>query len=895
MSPVAAEASEAVATGLTEAGSAAEPRVVARSASRQQIHSHFLQPGWPITFTLAGFPVWWIMGISNFVGHIAAVLLLVELLRHRRIRVPRSFGLWFLFLAWVSVGVLMLRLDAPDAAPVTSMGTYATWAYRFGWYISATVFMLYIGNTPERLSSRRITRSLSMFFLTIVAGGWMAILTPGLEFPSLLEVVLPRGITQIDFVSFLIHPTVVQDYAESVAGHPRPSAPFAYANFWGLNLACALPFFVITWLGRDTAWGRRLVGFLILLLAVVPMILSWNRGLWLAILVMVAVLALRSGVRGHVKTLLILLSATAIVVVSILLSPLGDVIQSRIDNPTSNSTRTELATLTTNSVLEGSPIVGFGSTRDSATSFYSIAGGDSPTCPECSPPAMGTQGQFWLVLFAQGVLGILFFYGFLLIWFARALRTKLPASTAALCAVLAHLVTMTVYDSLGIGTVVLMVAIALLWREVDESHPPGHDSGGTYTVAGYLRLVRQNAIWVAVLALLGAVLGGSVQLLMGNPVIATTSVIVPVESASDRPGLTTTLDTLSRLARSERVRLAIEEATGGDVGTLDITATQNSRILNLRYTGDSIGSSLTGVTAATDALLDSHRALLEGEQRAVVEQLDTEYASLLLSLSTVDSSLETLRTDGDAAEATLLQKTRAEILTDTASAANESARVGSLTFEGGRVVRSATARFSYDPLVVKAVSGLMLGMLVGLLTARLRDIHSRAVGSVPDLADVLSIDGIASVDSGVIGVSLASHAPVQRGDHRLLALSRMIEHSASVAVMPGDSSVLTRRLANRLDTELIASRDARSVAMHSPDNAGPQIVIVVAETALLSELTWCVVRHRRNGLAIIGLILITDLGSFRQPMRLLGDRRCRPSRSRRRREIGAPRRGTTSH
>ena len=855
------------ATAAPPPGSAARPRPGRRLFS----------PGWPITFAFAGFPLWWLLGISSFVGHIAAVLLLLELMRRRRVRTPRSFGLWLLFLAWVGVGFLLLQIEAPGAAPVTSSGTYFTWIYRFGWYLAATVFMLYIGRMRDELSSQRIARSLSIFFLTIVAGGWMAILTPTLEFPSLLEVVLPRGIGQIDFVNFLIHPTVVQDYEASVAGHPRPSAPFAYANFWGLNFACTLPFFIQSWFSAEASLRRRALAVPILLLAAVPAILSWNRGLWLAVLAMVGLLAIRSAVRGSMKTVLLLVSASVILIMGILLSPLGDVIQSRFDNPTSNSTRSQLATLTTDSVLAGSPVVGFGSTRDSATSFYSIAGGDRPNCPDCSPPAMGTQGQFWLVLFAQGVVGLILFYGFLGIWFLRGLRTRLPVSAAALSALLAHLITMTVYDSLGIGTVVLMVAVGLLWREYDEMHPPGAATGGVYTVGGYANLVRQNLRMILAAASIGAVLGVTSQMATGgNPAVSHASVLIPVESPSDAPGFSTSLDTMNLLAQSEEVTRAVTEASGGEGVPLEVTATSNSRILNLRYTAQDIGAALAGVGAGADALLAAHRESLERERSQIVEQLDAEYVASLRSLTTIDAVRAILRQPGRAADSSLIEAAREATLRAGADRANEAARVGALTFEVGRVVRPASAGVTYDPLIVKTVSGLMIGLLGGLLAARVGDMAFRRVGRVRGLPGMLSIGILARIDAVVARRLVTAHRDLQRMD-RLRMLSDVVQRTDAIGVVSADGNPLTRRIAAHLDCELESrslriagpSRhpSQRNTALHAGSSSAGHIVLVVSESALFGPLAWEIIRHRRAGLRIAGVILITETGRTRAPNR----------------------------
>ena len=59
-------------------------------------------------------------------------------------------------------------------------------------------------------------------------------------------------------------------------------------------------------------------------------------------------------------------------------SDLSETVTQRLENPHSNDRRGELLALTTRSTAEGSPLVGFGSTRDVQGSFSSIAGGSRP-------------------------------------------------------------------------------------------------------------------------------------------------------------------------------------------------------------------------------------------------------------------------------------------------------------------------------------------------------------------------------------------------------------------------------------------------------------------------------------------------------------------------------------
>ena len=101
-------------------------------------------------------------------------------------------------------------------------------------------------------------------------------------------------------------------------------------------------------------------------------------------------------------------------------SPLGNLAEQRADNQHSNNRRGMLLTETVGSVSQGSPLVGFGSTRDVQGSFSSIAGGATPDCPACGVPPLGTQGHLWLVLFSQGWLGLAFFLLFVVLALIRS-------------------------------------------------------------------------------------------------------------------------------------------------------------------------------------------------------------------------------------------------------------------------------------------------------------------------------------------------------------------------------------------------------------------------------------------------------------------------------------------
>ena len=274
-----------------------------------------------------------------------------------------------------------------------------------------------------------------------------------------------------------------QRYSVDGTVNPRASAPFAYTNEWGLNYACLLPFFIQGWI-RDASRKGRVVGVVILVASLYPVVMTQNRGMWLALVVIGVVLALRSAAFGRLRAVGAI-ALTALVMVAVALAtPVGSAITHRLEHATSNTGRAYLGAMTVDSVAARSPVVGLGSTRNVEGSTYSISGGNTATCGLCTPPALGTQGQFWLIIFTTGIGGALFYLAFLVISLFRSARRDTPMGTIALVVILAHLLTMSVYDAIGIELITLFAAIGLLWSDL-ASGPGGRPararSGGNPT------------------------------------------------------------------------------------------------------------------------------------------------------------------------------------------------------------------------------------------------------------------------------------------------------------------------------------------------------------------------------------------------------------------------------
>lgn len=580
-----------------------------------------LAPGWPLVVIFAGLPLWWALGLMQVVFFVMTIPMLIFLVRSRDVVAPRGLGIWLLLLVWIAGGVLVLQVDAPGAVPGSSMLRYLTFSYRLGWYIIGTIVLLYVINSREFLTTERICRSLSWMFVALLGGGILGVSVPLLEFPSLLELLLPNSISSNGFVNSLIHPQVAQVHTFLGYEEPRPSAPFAYTNEWGLAIALSLPFFVVAWWRRRGLW-RWMVPVL-LAAALVPIVSSMNRGLWLALVVMALFATFTVALRGNITFVVVMVGGLATAAALIATSPLATVVVDRLNTPHSNEGRTNLGTLAVESTGQGSPLLGFGTTRDVQGNFSSIAGGATDQCPACAPPALGTQGQLWLLVFGAGFVGAALFISFFLGQMLRNYRNGSAYSSAAACSVIAALVTLPVYTTVGPSLYMVMMAVGVMHRE--GKRPDEQLLGSVMGPA-----LRQ---WRMVMGMgtIGVVIGAGLQVWSGTPSSATVSVLAPrnlvVGDDSSRP---LSIDSEGALAVSGRVLQAVQRVTDGDINdvrdSLRITAEPNSRILNITYVHTDGSAALAGASTAAqeflslraDLVAESGSDPVAGEQAQVI-------------------------------------------------------------------------------------------------------------------------------------------------------------------------------------------------------------------------------------------------------------------------------------
>lgn len=357
---------------------------------------------WPFVGMVALYPLWFLLGLNGFMWVILAVPMTISLLQRKDIVVPKGFGLWVIFLVAATGSVLSIQ-DLPRLSG---------WALRYGYYIGATAFLVYIVNGGKSLSVATVVRAFTQLWMAAVIGGYLAFVIGSVSYTAPLGYLFPAALLENDLIFVLVNPSFadVQDILGQGSSLPRPKAPFNYTNSWGSMLALLTPFALMARSGVDTGFSKRLISFM-LAASVVPAVISLNRGLWLSLGVGLVYAGLQLGLGGRAQVALKAALVLGIAGLLIWLSPLGDLIATRIDTGHSNEDRFSLVV----AALEGTaerPVFGWGAPRPN---------------PNPRLPSVGTHGQMWFTLFSYGVVGAIGYVGFMANLGLRTMRQKSTA------------------------------------------------------------------------------------------------------------------------------------------------------------------------------------------------------------------------------------------------------------------------------------------------------------------------------------------------------------------------------------------------------------------------------------------------------------------------------------
>ena len=398
------------------------------------------------------FPVWWLIGVSSFTWPIVAVPMLVALIWRRRTRAPVAIVFWLAFTSWVLMSGLQLQ----------SVTKITTFSYRLALYAGAGVLFLYVYNLPRAgWMDAKVLRILTYFWVIVVIGGYVGIVVGAHTFVPPFEHLLPHGLRSQPFVQELVQPVFAE--VEGFLGHPvpRPAAPFTYTNTWGANMG-VLTMVALAAVAAAGPGRRRRLLIAVLAASLVPMAFSLNRGMFVSIGAGILYVTARLAGRRRLGALVALLVVTAVLVIAVALTPLGHLVTGSFASTHGHSNEVRL-NLSQQAIAGAnhSPLFGYGGPQE-VTAGQAMAG----------TPAIGTQGQLWLLLYSNGYPATIFFVSFFLAVLWQTRRARGIAGLWLQAIPLVALAQIAVYGWLPSELQVIMVAAALAyrrcWRSADD-------------------------------------------------------------------------------------------------------------------------------------------------------------------------------------------------------------------------------------------------------------------------------------------------------------------------------------------------------------------------------------------------------------------------------------------
>ena len=425
-------------------------------------------PEWPIIALLALYPLWWALGVADWMLIATAIPAGLRLRqwagsRSRAVRLPDGFAIWMLFLLVMLAGAAMLTLRAPDTVAGSLSNRVISYGNRAANYGAATVLLLFACNLTEReLSRRRLAWFLGLVAIYTTIGGVAGMVAPHFQFTSPLAYGIPHSLQSSTLIGSTLHPGLSQVQSVLGSAQGRPKAPFDYTNSWGYAISILLPWLFVAWWAEGTPRQRKLA-IVLGVVAVAPIIYSLDRGVWIGVGLSAGYVAVRTAARGRLAPLGAICAIVAAVGIAVIVTPLGSVVTSRLQHGQSDSIRSSLSEATVKAAL-ASPILGYGDTRHQQGSPNSVAVGPTANCVQCGELALGSTGQLWLLLVCNGFVGAALYLGFFGYGIWRFRRDRTPYGLAGVLVLLLTFVYMFTYTAQPALLAFTMLSYALLWR-----------------------------------------------------------------------------------------------------------------------------------------------------------------------------------------------------------------------------------------------------------------------------------------------------------------------------------------------------------------------------------------------------------------------------------------------
>ncbi len=358
-----------------------------------------------MTAAFAAYPLWWFVGLLDLVLVPLAAVMLFYLMNTTGVRVPRGWGLWAFFVLCAGFSIVM----------IDELGALIGFTYRYLLLLAVTILFVYLYNARRHLTDRYLLGLLTLVWVTVVAGGYTAMVIPDATWRTPMAYVLDviRAAapgSAIIFNNELVIQMAVRPFSQFSADSvyelaPRPVAPFRYTNNWGNVYSLLLPLVVAYAL--STGARRRRALWLLLPLSVVPALLTLNRGMILGVLVAVMYVGVRGLLAGRPR---IFVSTVIVAVFGCALFfalPVEERLNARLsEGASSTETRSSVYRQALASVPD-SPVLGYGTPIE----------GTNPAAPP-----VGTQGQVWIILVSHGPLALGAALGWLLLVIVQTRR-----------------------------------------------------------------------------------------------------------------------------------------------------------------------------------------------------------------------------------------------------------------------------------------------------------------------------------------------------------------------------------------------------------------------------------------------------------------------------------------
>ncbi len=395
-------------------------------------------PRWPFTLAFAGLPVWWLLGVLDFVWIPMGIAMAFYMARAKHVYSPRWFGIWLLFLVWAALSISQL----------SGLGSVLVFGYRYAIYLACTVLLLYLFNNRTSLSDRYVTGVLTIWWLTTVVLGYVAMAFPTGTIRTPMSYLLPRSLMSNPWIAGMVIRSLNQYNPDSYFDlEPRPSAPYLYTNNWGNVYSLLIPF-VVVYLMQVRGTKRFWILLAALVLSVVPAVATLNRGMFVGLGLAALYVVFRMALLGNLKVVVGGLVGLALGVGALQVSDTGDALGARLESG-STEDRATLYILAIEAAKD-SPILGYGRTLD--------------TSETNTRDPVGTQGQFWVVLISHGVGAVVAFVGWFAAAFLMSLYRRDPVGLVANTVLLVSIVELSYYGVVPYGLPLMMVASALALR-----------------------------------------------------------------------------------------------------------------------------------------------------------------------------------------------------------------------------------------------------------------------------------------------------------------------------------------------------------------------------------------------------------------------------------------------